>query len=219
MEAFFVSKKYELIVFDLDGTLIDTSPGIFNSVRHAEKEMGFTPISNEQLRMFVGPPPIEMYMKMYGVESVIAAEATKKHREYGRTKAIFEAVVYPGIEDVLKYLKHKNYKLAVATLKSQKIAEMVLENYGLHVYFDVIVGMDEKESFTKCMTIQIAKEKLNIEGNVLMIGDSEYDYIGANEAGVDFLGVLYGFGFDNKIQYPFPVIENVLHINTLEHRW
>ena len=213
-----MSKKYELIVFDLDGTLLDTSPGIFNSVRYAERMMGFAPILEEQLKKFVGPPPAEMYMEMYGVERLIAEEATRYHREYGKTNAIFEATIYPGIEDTLKCLKNKNYKLAVATLKSQKIAEMVLKNYGLDIYFDVIVGMDEKESYTKCKTIQIAKETLNINGNVLMIGDSEYDYVGAKEAGADFLGVLYGFGFDKNNQYTFPIAESARQINALEYK-
>ena len=191
-----MEKKYEIIIFDLDGTLLDTSPGIFNSVRFAEAQMGFTPVSDQQLKAFVGPPPKEMYKKFHGVDDETAIKATGFHRQYSREKAIYEAAIYPGMKETLESLKKQGYKLAVATLKGQKIAEKVLQIHGLDGFFDSIVGMDEAESFTKCKTIQVAMAQTGTTGNVLMVGDSEYDYIGAVEAGVDFVGAVYGFGID-----------------------
>lgn len=201
-----MNKKYELIIFDLDGTLLDTSLGIFNSVRYAESQMGFSPIPDSKLKEFVGPPPKLMYMKLYGVDEKEALKAAKKHREYGRTKAIYEAMLYPGIIDTLETLKNQGCKLAVCTLKSQKIAETMLEHFGLIKYFTTVVGMDEKETFNKLMTIQIAKSQTNTKGRVLMIGDSYYDYDGAVQADADFLGVLYGFGFERIHTYSFPTV-------------
>ena len=188
--------KYETIIFDLDGTLLDTSPGIFNSVRFAEQQLGFPPIPDEKLRAFVGPPPKQMYQKVYGVDEETATKATAFHRQYSREKAIYEATIYPGMKETLTALKNQGYKLAVATLKGQKIAEKVLQIHGIADYFDSIVGMDEAESFTKCKTIQVAMAQTNTTGRVLMVGDSEYDYIGACEANVDFVGAVYGFGID-----------------------
>lgn len=199
--------KYELILFDLDGTLLDTSPGIFNSVRYAEKEMGFSPVSSSQLSEFVGPPPKMMYMKMYGVKEETALLAAQKHREYGREKAILEATVYQGVVELLKNLKIQGYKLGVCTLKNQKIAETILRNFDLLQYFDIIVGMDEQETFTKCLTIQNAIKRTNTKGKVLMVGDSQYDYEGAIKARIDFLGVVYGFGFCEGEKYPFTSIQ------------
>ncbi len=199
--------KYELVIFDLDGTLLDTSSGIFNSVRYAEKEMGFLPIKDDRLREFVGPPPKSMYMKIYNVDEATAFQAAQKHREYGRSKAIFEAKVYPGIEELLQSLKENGYKLAVSTLKAQKIAESVLKNFALFDYFDAVIGMDEKESLTKSMTIRQAIRQTGTAGNVLMIGDSQYDYDGAIEENVDFIGAMYGFGFSNSAVYPFDKIQ------------
>lgn len=199
-------KKYELIVFDLDGTLLDTSLGIFNSVRYAELEMGFQPIPEEDLKKFVGPPPKTMYQEMYDLDEEMAFEAAKKHREYGRSRGVFEACVYPEMKECLDSLKEQGYHLAVATLKQQKIAEMVLDNFGLSSYFDSIIGMDVDESYTKCQTIQLAIERTRTTKHVLMIGDSKYDYEGAVAAGVDFLGVLYGFGFERFGEYPFATI-------------
>lgn len=200
---------HELIIFDLDGTLLDTSPGIYNSVRFAEHQMGFAPIPDSRLSEFVGPPPKSMYMKVYGVNEETALEAAKRHRQYGRERAVYEAKVYPGIKSLLKRLKEKGYKLAVSTLKSQGIAEKVLENFELYSYFDTIVGMDERESLTKCDTIKIAIQNTATEGAVCMIGDSQYDYEGAVQAQVDFIGVLYGFGFDKEKKYNFTTVESV----------
>lgn len=201
--------KYDLIIFDLDGTLIDTSLGIFNSVRYAEQQMGFSRISNERLKEFVGPPPKKMYMEIYEVDEETALQAAQKHREYARTKAIYEAKVYPGIIELLEKLKFKGYKLAVSTLKSEEIAKCVLAYFKMDKYFDIIVGMDSKESFTKCQTIRIAMSKTEINSNVLMIGDSEYDYEGATEAGINFWGVTYGFGFLKNLSYPFKTIDTL----------
>jgi len=187
--------KYELVIFDLDGTLLNTSPGIFHSVRYAEKEMGLKPIDDAELIKFAGPPPGEMYQKVYGMNEEAAARAVRFHREYGRSRAVYEAEVYPGIVEGLQALRKAGCRLAVATLKPQKIAEYILELYGLAGFFDVIVGMDDSESKTKCQTIREAVVKTGIEEKAVMVGDSVYDLKGAKEAGVDFIGVLYGFGF------------------------
>lgn len=191
-------KKYDLIIFDLDGTLLDTSEGIYNSVRYTEKSLGFKPIPNERLKDFVGPPPKKMYMSVYGVTEETALMAVQKHREYGRIKAIYEAKPYPDIKSVLSNLKKTGYKLAVATLKLQGIAESMLKLNGLLDYFDVVIGMDDRESLTKADTIKYAMKKVAVYDNkkTVLIGDSEYDYIGAKEVDINFIAAMYGFGAD-----------------------
>ena len=183
--------KYKLILFDLDGTLLDTSPGIFNSVRFALKESGLPQLPDNQLSDFVGPPPKQMYMKKFGLDDKAAFEVAKKHREYGRTRAIYEAKQYPDIESTIRTLKEYGCKLGVATLKSQGIAETVLKNQDLYSYMDVVVGMNDSETMTKADTIRQAMSTLCIANNVLMVGDSVYDFEGAVKVGVDFIGVLY----------------------------
>lgn len=202
-------KKYDLILFDLDGTLLDTSAGIFNSVRYAESQMGLAPIPDSRLREFVGPPPKAMYSKIYGLSEDDALRAAQFHREYGKTKALYEASVYPGMPELLSFLREQGHKLAVATLKSETIAQSILEYYGLASYFDTIVGMDPEETLTKRKTIDLAVIRTAAEGKKLLIGDSIYDYDGAKEAGVDFLGVTYGFGFKEGQDYPFPTVSRV----------
>lgn len=193
--------KYELIIFDLDGTLLDTSKGIFNSVRYAEAKMGFPPVLTERLNDFIGPPPKEMYMKIYGINEENALMATKYHREYGRTKAIFEAELYSGAVETLTKLKKYGYKLAVATLKDESIAKQLLHNFGLNIFFDIILGMDKSESRTKADLIRTAIKQTGTNGRAVLIGDSLYDAEGASEAGVSFIGALYGFGLNKDMTY------------------
>lgn len=207
-------KMWELIIFDLDGTLLDTSKGIFNSVRYAEQMLGLNPISNSELREFVGPPPKEMYRKKYGLSEEDSLNAVKRHREYGMTKALYESVIYDGVEDTLRYLKNRKKKLAVATLKGQAIAEKILEINGLKKYFDIIVGMNADETYTKCDTIRIAMEKTGCK-TALMVGDSEYDRIGSKEAGIDFVGALYGFGLAAGGQYTFDTIDHMMELTSM----
>ena len=202
--------KYKVVLFDLDGTLINTSEGIFNSVRHAEKMMGFDLVSDEQLNSFVGPPPVQSYMKNYGVTEEVAREATKYHREYGAKYGIYEAAVYQGIPELLETLKESGVKLGVCTLKRQDIAEKVLAHFKLLEYFDVVVGIDQQESLTKADTIDIALDavKETNKENAALVGDSVYDAEGAEVAGVDFVGVLYGFGLKEE-QRDYQTVQNV----------
>lgn len=206
-----MNKKYDLVIFDLDGTLLDTSPGIFGSVRYAEEMLGLTPLSDSELRFFVGPPPKSMYMKMYGLDEETASLAAKYHREYGRQKAVYQAKPYPYISQVLFELKKSGYKLAVGTLKSQLIAEKVLEITNISKYFDIIIGMDDNEHLTKSMIIDLIVEKTGSD-KAVMVGDSIYDYDGATESNIDFLGVLYGFGFNQNEEYSFLTVSETKEI-------
>lgn len=204
----------DAIIFDLDGTLLDTSAGIFHSVRYAEKELGLSPIPEADLKRFVGPPPKEMYREIYGLDEQTALAAARKHREYGASRAIYEAMVYEGMEEVLCRLRREGFKLGVATLKKQSIAEAVLKNFSLYAYFDQIVGMDEEESYTKCMTIRKAMKNMCVR-KAVVVGDSLYDFTGAQEAGTEFIGVLYGFGFRKGESYPFKSISRPAELLSL----
>ena len=199
-------RQYDLILFDLDGTLLDTSTGIYNSVRFVEKQMKLKKIPEERLQEFVGPPPKKMYMEVYGLDEASALQAARYHREYGRTKAIYEAKAYPGIVWTLQQLNLLGFKLGVATLKSQEIAEEVLRLNGMLELFGCIAGMDQDETRKKVDTIHIAQLDTDAKTTVL-VGDSFYDYEGAVAAGIDFIGALYGFGFKKGETFPFATIK------------
>lgn len=192
----------KVIIFDLDGTLLNTSIGIYNSVRYAESLMGFIPLEEELLSLFIGPPPSEIYQRLYGITESAALEATKYHREYAKMQGIYESVVYDGIPYLLEQLNMAGFKLAVATLKSQDLAVKILEYHNLAKYFDAIVGIDQSESLSKADTIKISLERTGIvnAADSILIGDTIYDADGSLEAGCKFIGVLYGFGFKSSVE-------------------
>lgn len=188
------------IIFDLDGTLLNTSAGIFNSVRYAESKMGLPPIGEELLSLFIGPPPSEMYQKLYRISESASLEATKYHREYAKNQGIYESFVYNGIPNLLDLLKQSDFKLAVATLKSQNLAANILDYHNITKYFEAIVGIDQNESLSKADTIRISLERIGIDNanDSILIGDTIYDAYGSLEVGCKFIGVLYGFGFKSS---------------------
>lgn len=190
--------KYELVLFDLDGTLIDTSPGIFHSIRYAEKMMNLPPVSSDKLPAFIGLPTQDSYRKYYSLDEDRVIRASLYHRQYELEKGLYESQVYPGMHGLLERLLGTGVKCGVTTIKAQETSEDILRHHGLTGFFEVVLGSDKQESFTKDQLIRRAIRLAKAEGAVVLIGDSRYDAIGAKKAGVDFMGVLYGFDFAQK---------------------
>ncbi|MDO4289534.1 MAG: HAD hydrolase-like protein [Eubacterium sp.] len=189
-------KKYKTIIFDLDGTLLDTSEGIFKAIRYTEKQMGFTPLPDDRLPDFVGPPSLSSYLSHYPIDRDTALEAVKHHRYYQGHQGAAEATPYEGIPELLMSLKELGCHLGVATLKRQDITELTLKKAGIYDDFEAVCGIDAAESLTKADIIRLVLKKLDTApSDAVMIGDSHFDAEGAKEAGVAFIGVSYGFGF------------------------
>lgn len=185
----------ELVIFDMDGTLADTSEGIFNSIRYTQKMMDLPEITHEQMLSHVGPPMEESYHRNFGLTGEKLQQAVKYHKEYAMQKGYRELKVYDGIIDLLKNLRENKIKTAIATLKAQSTAEKIAAEYFPNL-FDLIVGADLEKPLTKAEMLIECTSKLQIKKeNAVLIGDSVYDAVGAENAGVDFVAVTYGFGF------------------------
>jgi len=202
---------YKTIIFDLDGTLLNTSKGVLNSVKYALDKMGLEQLPLEKARRFIGPPLQEGFERVAGLKGDDIDLAVFHYRENYKNKgAIFEAEVYNGIEAVLKHLKNDGRKICVATLKPEDSAKRVLEHFGLAQYFDYIGGNKEEKS-TKAGLIAEGLAATNVaKDEAVLIGDSIFDLYGAQEAGVDFIAAAYGFGPDEG----FPEKECVAICNT-----
>lgn len=182
----------ETVLFDLDGTLTDSGEGIIKSADIALKHFNIH-ATQEQLKVFVGPPLIETF-KMFGIKESSLDEAVKLFRKRYLTVGKFENHPYQGIENVLRTLKEKNYNLFVATSKPEKIAIEILDHYELSPYFTKICGatMDEKRS-SKDDVISYLKTHVDTD-KMLMIGDTIYDVLGANVHSIPTIGVSWGYG-------------------------
>lgn len=184
------------ILFDLDGTLTESAPGIINSIRYTLDKLGLRPMTDEELKRFVGPPLIESFTRYCGLSREEAARAVDVYREYFSEKGLFENAVYPGIPECLGALKSAGKKLAVATSKPQVFCERIIRHFGIDGYFDAVVGIPlDREDMTKAEVIKSAMELLGaVPEETVMVGDRDYDVLGARENGIPCIGVLYGYG-------------------------
>lgn len=156
---------YEVVLFDLDGTLTDPGEGITNSVAYALKKYGIRVSDRTELFRFIGPPLHESFEVYYGFSEEQAKEAVEYYREYYRDTGIFENVVYPGIEDTLKILKDSGRKLAVATSKPGQFAKEILRHFHLEGYFEFVAGSNMDGTRTKKdEVISYALDALKISG-------------------------------------------------------
>lgn len=193
---------YDIILFDLDGTLTDPGLGITNSVAYALKHYGIEKQDRESLYKFIGPPLSDSFMKYYGFSEEKAMEAIGVYREYFRDKGLYENEVYEGVRELLEKIKASGRKIVLATSKPEEFSVRILEYFELIKYFDIVAGasMDEKRN-KKGDVIRYAMEKggFTAEGAV-MIGDREHDIFGAKENGLPSIGVLYGYGSEDELR-------------------
>lgn len=193
-----MSKKYKLVIFDLDGTLADTSEGIYNAHRYTAGEIGII-LEENSLNGVIGGELLKIYKERFWLEDDAARKAVDIYRLWYQEKGIFQAEIYQGIIELLTNLKSKGTKLAVATLKREDFAKKMLEDMGIAPMFEYILGMDAADTLNKEKLLRKSVELCNvkIEESVL-IGDSMSDAKGASACAMDFVGVTYGFGFSDK---------------------
>lgn len=191
--------KYDSVLFDLDGTLTDSGPGITKSARHAFTVLGMPVPPQEELNLFVGPPLASSFRK-YGLNEEEADHAVRIFRERYTTVGKFENEPYEGIYDLLEKLKNEGIRLYVATSKPEVTAKEVLDHFDLAKYFDEICGASGDHSReTKEAVILYLKEKCHI-GNAVMVGDTEFDVIGAKKHGIPCIGVSWGYGSEKSMR-------------------
>ncbi|UKI23922.1 MAG: HAD-IA family hydrolase [Anaerotruncus sp.] len=199
-------KSYSTILFDLDGTLSDSSQGIINSSIYALEKYDVNDYDMPLLRKFLGPPLHESFEKFMGFDKEKSLQAVKLYREYFSSKGLFENEIYGGVSDLLQNLKENGKALIVATSKPQLFTDRIMEHFNLAKYFDFIAGsnMDTTRS-KKAEVIEYALSECNIKdkSKVVMIGDRAEDVIGAQTVGVNSIGVEYGYGtFDELKKMP-----------------
>lgn len=192
-----MGKNYEYILFDLDGTLTDSGPGIMNAFAYAIEHMGGQAPGKEQLRHFAGPPLKVTFGQILGYSPEDTEKAIGFYREYyNEMGGVFENKVYPGIRELLAELKNAGKHLMVATSKGVHGTTTVLDHFDLRRYFDFVSAAENQDRAQKTERIRCALEACGIKDLSLavMIGDRENDIDAANQIGIDSIGVLYGYG-------------------------
>ena len=194
-------KKYDVIIFDLDGTLSNSGEGITKSVQYALGKLNIQE-DLENLKHFVGPPMKEEMMRSYHFTEEQAMEAVRLYRERYTPIGIYETSLYVGTKELLEDLKQSGKIIAMATSKPQAMAEEVLKYLKIENYFDFVMGADmvggkqsKAEVLNALFEILPTKEK----AKMLMVGDTIFDVQGAKDVNVDCIGVSYGYGDRNEM--------------------
>lgn len=217
--------EIKTVLFDLDGTLTDSGPGIINSVQYALKQYGMQVDDLSRLRCFIGPPLHKQFQEFCGFSEEESKRAVERYREYYSVTGLFENEVYGGIPELLSAIRKEGLKAAMATSKPEKYAKQIADHFGLTSYFDFIGGsMMDGERTKKAEVIEYVLESCHIKdrSTVLMIGDREHDIIGAKETKIHSVGVLYGYGTleelkkagaDYIVKAPADILDIIRNIN------
>jgi len=188
--------KYKNILFDLDGTLIDSKPGIVNSLRQALLCFEINPDTMD-LNKFIGPPLMNTLVDTLGMDHQKAGAILKKYREYYGKTGVYDNSLYDGVEEMLVRLKADGHTLYIATAKPLPYTNIVLEHFNILQYFTYVAASDLDRTFdTKQRIIEDVLNRCNITdlNSAVMIGDTKHDIIAAKAVGIDAIGVLYGYG-------------------------
>ncbi len=201
-------KRYSLAVFDLDGTLLDTSEGIYEAAQHTARRFGRTLPGRESLAQLIGPPIQDSFHILYGVSGAELQNMADAFRTQYATEDLYKASPYDGIYDLLDKITDSGIPVCIATYKREDYAQQIARHFGLDAYASVVYGADNDNRYTKTDILRRVLEHAKVQpADAVMVGDSSRDAQAAMECGVDFIAVTYGYGFKgeedrNLAKYP-----------------
>ena len=196
-------KRYEIIAFDLDGTLTNPENGLVASFKYAHQKMGIHYENEDALKRFIGPSLYDEWQKCYGISAEKSAEMLLVFREFFAIYGWWDNEVYVGIPELLSDLKNAGYRLVVATSKPEHFAKKIVRKFDLEKYFEFVGGASSDK--TRDKKHEVLEYVLSSLGEperekVIIVGDRKYDAEGARQVGIDSLGVGYGFGTMEELE-------------------
>ena len=191
--------KYQSVLLDLDGTLVDSAPGIVSTLAYTLEDMGREVPSMKDLLRWVGPPLPESFATRGGMSSSEVAEAIRIYRARYLDVGVYDAKLFDGVADLLLGLRDAGAHLAIATSKPTTPATIMLEHFTLSDFFDVIsCAADDETRGSKAEVVEDALAGLRQKGlptdNAIMVGDRIHDVEGAGHHGIDTIMVRWGYG-------------------------
>jgi len=196
-------RKYDIALFDLDGTLSESAEGILECVKIAFREMKRELPDEKTLAGFIGPPMTDS-LKRCGFSEEDAQKGLQIYKKNYIEKGIYKNKVYSGMYETLQTLKDNGVLLAVATSKYQPFSDRIIKMLKLENYFDFVGGSSgTPERHSKIQVIRYVLDHLGRDKKAVMIGDTKFDAEGAFMAKVDFIGCLYGYGSREEMETYF----------------
>ena len=208
------SANFDIVISDLDGTLIDSRIGIHSSVVHTLKEMGIPAVEQELLSQFIGPPLIDSFQSVCGMSEPDAERAVAVYKEYFAVEGIKGFEVYEGVPEMLWLLRASSVRMAIATTKDEVFAREIALNADFMPFLEAVIGSDrEGTMIRKPELIATALSALNVPAparqdtatpRIVMVGDHALDILGAKANNIASIAVTYGFGNDEELRQAQP---------------
>lgn len=187
---------FQSILFDLDGTLTDPKEGITTCIRHAMDTLGVKS-SEQALDWCIGPPLLDSFAILFDSQDpLLLNDALMLYRERFSTIGLYENELYPDVALGLQQLTQAGYRLYLATSKPHIYARRILEHFKIDQYFTAIHGSElsgERTDKAALITYIVEQEQLN-PAQCVMVGDRQYDIIGAKKNKIASIGLSYGYG-------------------------
>ena len=200
--------RYNVLLWDLDGTLTDPKDGIARSVQYALNQLNYPIPEADDLDWVIGPPLKESFKTLLQSEDEgLLNRAVLSYRERFQELGLYENNVYPGIPELLFKLKKAGCKNLLATSKPRVFAERILQHFLLDEYFEVIMGSELNGQFVEKEALigeVLKKAPRGSRSRTVMIGDRKYDVDGARANQIDVISVGYGYGTDEELEAAQP---------------
>jgi phosphoglycolate phosphatase len=212
--------KYEVVMFDLDGTLTDPKVGITKSIQYTLLKLGIKEDNPDKFTEFIGPPLVESFKRHYLLDDLRARRAVDFYRKYYAEKGIFETKIRFNMPRVLKQLHSNDMKLVLATSKPTVYAERILGHFDIHKYFLLVVGSILDSTLTHKDEIigYIISSLTNYQkSQMVMVGDRRDDIVGAHHNGINSIAVTYGYGSIEELENvnPTHIVHSVEELKSL----
>lgn len=217
-------KDKKLLIFDLDGTLINSIPDLALAINKMLDSLELEPIPFETIKNFIGNGAKTLVSRSLSFTNQNNSEelfefAFPKFMDFYKNNPCEKTLLYPGVNDTLQYLKDEDYKMVICTNKPVDFVEPILEKLEIKKYFDSWIGensLDEKKPSAVPLNHLADQANIPIE-NCLMIGDSKNDILAANNAKMESVGITYGYNYNEDItKYnPTVVLNDFTHLKEL----
>ncbi len=211
--------KYNYILFDVDGTLIDSSSGLTRSMSLTLKDFGYDN-PPEFYNKFIGPPFLQSAMKHLGMDEPTARTITEAYRKVQiQPEYLFDVKLIDGAMNTIQRLHDAGAHLFVCTCRPQMFADLIIEHLELKKYFDIVAGVSADGKGRKIHAIDKVRTMHPEISNdqYVMIGDRDQDLEGAVEAGIDGIGIRTGFADKGELEAFHPVFIANDHKELIEY--
>ena len=200
-----MTRPYTAILFDLDGTISDSAPGILESMTHTFRTVGVPVPDHATLMSFVGPPIMDTFRTAMGMDDAQAEHTLAVYREHYLSRGALDSAMFPGIDVVLRTLHEAGLPISTATSKPETPATVILDHYGLTRYIDFVTGAsDDEVRSAKADVVAEALRRLDAAGHdvsrPVLVGDRLHDVEGARVHGVPVVFAEWGYGAPSEAE-------------------